>query len=134
VRMLLICSETLGTLALMENDIEQAQQFSLACLRISRDSGQTREMLASLRDLASVYIAQGNPEAALQLLAVVLRHPASEQNSMSSVQLNRPERLRDEAEKLRVQIESQLDQTLYQSAWESGQKNRLAEVVAQILT
>ena len=85
-------------------------------------------MLASLRDLANVYIVQGNLDNALQLLAVVLNHSASEQNS-----LNRPERLRDEAEKLRAQIETQLDQPHYQSAWETGQRQRLAEAVDQIL-
>lgn len=85
-------------------------------------------MLASLRDLAHVHIAQGNLDNALKLLSVVLNHPASDQNS-----LNRPERLRDEAEKLRVQIETQLDRLVYQSAWEAGQRQRLADVVTQIL-
>jgi predicted ATPase/class 3 adenylate cyclase len=128
VRMLQICYETLGTLALNEKDLEQAQQFSLRCLRISQECGQTREMLASLRDLASAYIAQGQPERALQLLAVVLNHPASEQNSLS-----RPERLRDEAERLRAQIESQLDHSVYQAAWESGQGQRLGDVAGALL-
>lgn len=85
-------------------------------------------MLSSLLDLASVHIARGNLEDALGLLAIVLNHPASEQNS-----LNRTEFLRADAEKLRAQIESQLDHSLYQSAWETGQKQRLADVVAQIL-
>ena len=128
-RMLQICYETLGTLALIEEDLERAQQFSLKCLRISQDCGQTREMLASLRDLAKVYVAQGDLDSALQLLAVVLNHPASEQNS-----LYRTERLRDESETLRAQIETRLDRPRYESAWEAGQKKRLAEVVAQILT
>ena len=129
VRLLQITNDFLGTLALMENDVDQAQQFFIKSLRISQECGQTREMLASLRDLANVYIAQGNLDGALKLLAVVLNHPASDQNS-----LNRPERLRDEAEKLRAQIETQLDQPRYQSAWEAGQKNQLADVVKQILT
>jgi hypothetical protein len=47
--------------------------------------------------------------------------------------LNRSEFLRDEAEKLRVQIETQLDQPRYLSAWEAGQRRRLGDVVAQIL-
>ena len=66
--------------------------------------------------------------APLRLLAVVLNHPASEQNS-----LNRPERLRDEAEKLRAQIEIQLDPERYRAAREAGQRQRLADVVTQIL-
>ncbi|HKG54590.1 MAG TPA: tetratricopeptide repeat protein, partial [Anaerolineales bacterium] len=128
LRLLQIINDNLGTLALLDGNFEQAREFFLKSLRISQGSGQTREMLASLRDLAQVRMAQDHPEAALQLLAVVLQHPASDQNS-----LNRPERLRDEAEKLRAQLEPQLDPSLYQSAWAIGQRQRLAEVVAQIL-
>jgi len=128
LRMIQISYEILGRLAIVEKDVEHAQQFSLQCLRISQECGQTREMLASLRDLASVQIIQGNLEQALQLLAVVLNHPASEQSSFS-----RPERLRDEAEKLRSQIESQLEPSRYQAVWESGQRQRLVDVVTQIL-
>jgi predicted ATPase/class 3 adenylate cyclase len=128
LRLLQISNDNLGTLAMLEGDIQQARQFFINSLRISQECGQTREMLASLRDLASVHMAQGNLDGALQLLAVVLNHPASDQNS-----LNRPERLRDEAEKLRAQIESQLEQPRYRSAWETGQKQRLADVVTQTL-
>ena len=53
----------------------------------SQECGQTREMLASLRDLVSIHIAQGNLDEALKLLAIVLNHRASDQNS-----LNHPER------------------------------------------
>jgi tetratricopeptide (TPR) repeat protein len=120
----------LGMVALMENDPEQAQQFFLKSLRISQESGQTREMLASLLELANVHVAQGNLDEALELLAVVLHHPASDQNSLNT---NRSERLRDTAEKLRARVESQLDGSLYQGAWERGQRQRLAEVVMQIL-
>jgi predicted ATPase len=128
LRLLQISNDNLGTLAMLEGDIQQARQFFINSLRISQECGQTREMLASLRDLASVHIAQGNLDEALKLLAIVLNHPTSDQNS-----LNRPERLRDEAEKLRAQIESQLEQPRYRSAWETGQKQRLADVVTQIL-
>ena len=126
--MLQISYDNLGTLALVEGDVQQAQQFFLQSLRISQECGQTREMLAALRDIAKVHIAQGDLDRALQLVAVVLSHPASDQNS-----LNRPERLRDETEKLRVQIEARLDQPRYRSAWETGQRRHLAEVVAEIL-
>lgn len=117
LRLLQITYDNLGTLALMESSAEQAQE-----------SGQTREMLASLRDLANVHLAQDNPETALQLLAVVLNHPVSNQNS-----LNRPERLRDEAEKLRAQIESQLEPSRYQSIWEISQRESITNLVVRIL-
>ena len=120
----------LGMVTLMEKDLEGAQQFFLKSLRISQECGQTREMLASLLELANVHVAQGNLDEALGLLAVVLNHPASDQNSLNT---NRSEPLRDAAEKLRAEIESQLDRSSYQSTWESGQKRRLADVVARIL-
>jgi len=120
----------LGLVALLEKDPEQAQQFFLKSLRISQECGQTREILASLLELTNVRIARGNLEEALGLLAVVLYHPASEQSSLNT---NRSERLRDTAETLRAQIEPQLDGSLYQSAWERGQRQRLGEVVMHIL-
>lgn len=128
-RLLQISYDNLGTVALLEKEIAQAEQFFLRSLRISQASGQTREMLASLRDLSIVYMTHGNLDRALKLLAVVLKHPASDQNS-----LNRPERLRDEAEKLRIQIEGELDAASYRSAWEAGQSQRLSDVVTQILS
>ena len=95
---------------------------------VTSDLGQTREMLAALLDLAGVHFAQGNLGDALQLLAVVIGHPAGEQTS-----LNHPEPLRDEAEKVRAQIESRLGEATYRSAWEAGRRQSLAQVVAQIL-
>lgn len=128
LRMLQINYDKLGTVALSEGDIERAQEFFLKSLAVSQECGQTREMLASLRDFASVEIAQGDLVSALQLVAVVLNHPASEQNSH-----DRPERLRDETAKLRAQIETQLDPASYRAAWEAGQRQQVGEVVARLL-
>jgi predicted ATPase/class 3 adenylate cyclase len=120
----------LGMVALIEKDPDQAQQFFLKSLRISQECGQTREMLASLLELANVHVALGNLDDALGLLAVVLNHPSSDQNSLNT---NRSEPLRDTAEKLRAEIESQLDRSVYQQAWESGQTQRLSDVVSHLL-
>ena len=128
LRLLQMANDYLGTAGLLEGEIERAQQLFHKSLRITQECGQTREMLASLRDFATVHMAQGDLENALRLLAIVLNHPASDQNS-----INRPERLRDEAEKLRAQIESQVDQPSYQSGWKAGQNQHLSDVVNQIL-
>ncbi len=128
LRLLQVTYDNLGALALRESDVAQAQQFFTNSLRISQECGQTREMLASVRDFATVAMAQGDLDSALRLLAVVLNHPASEQNS-----LNRPERLRDETEKLRAQIETQLDPARYRSAWETGHRWNLAAAAKHIL-
>ena len=81
-------------------------------------------------ELANVHVALGNLDEALRLLAVVLNHPARDQNSLNT---NRSEPLRDTAEKLRAEIESQLDRSLYQQAWEAGQRQRLSDVVSHLL-
>ena len=106
----------------------QAREYFLKSLTISQENGQTRELLGALRDFANVYISQGQLEKSVELLAVVLSHRASEQNS-----LFRQERLHDEAEKLRRQLENQLDKARYHSASETGQERNLSEAVAQIL-
>ena len=80
------------------------------------------------------YLIKGNEETGytvqrpLEHYRTAAGYAASEQNS-----LNRPERLRDETEKLRAQIQDRLEPSAYQAAWESGQRRQLAEVVAQIL-
>ena len=121
----------LGMVAVMEKDPEQAEQFFLKSLRISQQCGQTREMLASLLELANVHVALGNLDQALGLLVVVIDHPASDQTSLNT---NRSESLRDAAEKLRATIESQLDRSLYESAWQAGKERRLADVVERVLS
>jgi predicted ATPase/class 3 adenylate cyclase len=121
----------LGMVALLEKDPEQAQQFFLKSLRISQECGQTREMLASLLELANVDVALGNLEEALGLLAVVLNDPVSDQISLNT---NRSESLRDAADKSRVEIEAELDHSLYRSAWEGGQRQRLSDVVSHLLS
>jgi hypothetical protein len=126
--MLQIDYYALAGIAVLEGDIAQAQQYFLKGLRISKECGQTREILTALVGFTQVYMAQGNLAQALQLIAVVQKHPASEQNT-----LNSREPLRAEAEKLRVQIEPQLAPALYQAAWAAGQQRQLAEVVAELL-
>jgi tetratricopeptide (TPR) repeat protein len=129
LRLLQRTYDGLGTAELLDHDIEQAEQFFTRSLSISQECGQAREMLASLLDLAKVKVLQGNLDEALQHSAVVWNHPASDQNS-----LNHPEMiLRDEAEKLRAQIEGQLDPEHYQLTWRAGQTQNLADVVAKIL-
>jgi hypothetical protein len=81
----------------MEKDSAGDQQFFLKSLRISQEYVQTWEMLTSLLELANVQVTLGNLDEALGLLAVMLNHPTSSQNS---VNINRSKPLCDTAEKL----------------------------------
>jgi Protein kinase domain len=82
----------------------------------------------SLRDIATVCKLQGELEQAMELLAVVLNHPAAGQNSLS-----RRESLKNEAEALRAEIERMLPPDRSNSAWECGRSLELGNVVAGLL-
>ncbi len=127
-RILQLAYDSLGSIALAETHLDDAYSYFLKSLKITFESGQTREQLGSVRDIATVYKLEGKLEKALELLAVVLHHPASVQNSLS-----RRESLKDEAEHLRSEIEKAVSSDRYNTAWKSGQSLELGDVVAKLL-
>jgi serine/threonine protein kinase/tetratricopeptide (TPR) repeat protein len=127
-RVVQLTYDSLGTIALLAGQMDDAESYFTKSLRITFESGQTREQLGSLRDLASVYKSQGNLEKAVEFLAVVLGHPAREQNSLS-----RRESLKSEAERLLAEIGATLAVIRYKSAWQRGTALELGKVVAELL-
>ena len=65
---------------------------------------------------------------AIELLAVVLRHPASKQHA-----LGRPARVQEEAEQLRAELEAELGAEAYEVAWQRGHGLQLEGAVAKLL-
>ncbi len=127
-RIVQLANDSLGTIALLEGRIDDSHSYFLKSLKITFENGQFREQLGSLRDIASVYQQKGNWEAAVELLAVVLHHPAKEQNSLS-----RRESLQTEAERLLAEIEATLPAERFRSAWQRGKRGELGKVVAGLL-
>ncbi len=128
VRVIQCAYDSLGTIALLEGRVDDAHDYFLKSLKITYESGQSREQLGSLRDIATIYKLRGDLERAVELLAVVLQHPAREQNSLS-----RQESLKIEAERLRVEIETILAGPRYEAAWARGRALELGAVVADLV-
>lgn len=122
--------DNLGDVAFHLGELDQAGRYFRLSLEISEETGQTREMIGTLHDLARVWAAQGKKVEAVELLAVVLHHPLSslplflriEETSLGEV-----------AERLRARLEADLDPEHYQAAWARGSTQQLEAVVAGLL-
>ena len=114
----------------MLNEYEEAEQYFQESLKISEEIDQIREMLATLYYIARVWVAQEKKTEALRLLAVVLKHPTSDQHLLMRTE-HIP--LRDAAEHLRAKLEQQLGPATYQAAWERGTGLELEVVVMELI-
>jgi serine/threonine protein kinase/tetratricopeptide (TPR) repeat protein len=127
-RVIQIASDSLGTIALLQGNIDEAQSYFIKSLTITERCGQVREMLGSLRDLAQVHIALDNKERAVELVTVILAHPANIQNS-----LFRPISIGEEAENILKELVSALPTDVYQTASTRGNNFTLESVATQLI-
>jgi tetratricopeptide (TPR) repeat protein len=70
-----LCHQGYNSLAL--NDIPEAQKSFMEALMLARKCNYTPYALDALAGIASVYAKRGDAEGALELLLIVLDHPAS---------------------------------------------------------
>ncbi|MDA0350594.1 MAG: NB-ARC domain-containing protein [Chloroflexi bacterium] len=89
----------LGITSLAAGDPAAAEGYLIDGLRISTEVGQIQESLAALCDIADARTKQGDPQRALELLAAVIAHPASEQH-----QRYNPRSIREIAEDERARL------------------------------
>lgn len=118
----------LGNVNYMLGEYPEAEQHHLQSLRISHEIGQLREMLGDIYAIAQVWAVFGRGSEAVELLAVVLRHPASEQRFLTT-----PATIQHEAVQLRAELEETLPAKEYKAAWNSGKTRELDVVVAELL-
>ncbi|MCG3207711.1 MAG: hypothetical protein FOGNACKC_01311 [Anaerolineae bacterium] len=122
--------DNLGDVAFNLGELEQAERYFRLSLEISEETGQTREMLGTLCDLAQVRVAQEKKAEAVQLLAVVLHHPL---NNLPLFLRTEETILREAAERLRSSLKTDLKPEVFQAAWSRGQTLQLEDVVASFL-
>jgi hypothetical protein len=106
----------------------EAEQYHLQSLKIGQEIGQLREMLGDIYGITRVWAVFGRESEAVDLLAVVLQHPASEQTFLTT-----PVPIQHEAERLRAELEATLPPEEYASAWQVGMSRKLEDVVAELL-
>jgi predicted ATPase/DNA-binding SARP family transcriptional activator len=122
--------DNLGDVAFYLGEIDQAERYFRLSLEITEETGQTREMLATLYDLARVWAAQGKKAEAVELLAVVLNHPLS---NLPLLLRTEDTTLKEAAERLKARLEADLKPESYQAAWARGLTRQLEAVVAALL-
>ena len=118
----------MGRTSFQLEQFEEAEMSYGLSLRYCFETGQIRETLANLTDMARVWSAQGRGREAVRMLATILQQPEIEQNA-----LFRPASIGEEAETLRVKLKAELESVEYQESWEKGSGEDLEDVVIRIL-
>jgi tetratricopeptide (TPR) repeat protein len=109
--------DNLGDVAFYLGELDQAEHYFRLSLEVTEETGQIRELLAALYDLAKVWGAQGKKEAGVELLAVVLHHPL---NNLPLLLRTEDSSLKEAAERLRDGFEANLEPESFQTAWARG--------------
>lgn len=122
--------DNLGDVAFYLGEFDQAERCFRLSLEVSEETGQIREMVGTLHDLAKVWAMQGKKVEAVELLAVVLHHPLS--NLPLFLRTEQPV-LSEAAERLRATLEAELEPEAYQAAWARGLTRHFEEAVAGLL-
>jgi tetratricopeptide (TPR) repeat protein len=119
----------LGNVSFWLKDYREAEWHFLQSLGISDEIGHTREMPATVSDIARVRAATERVGEAIELLAIVLKHPAREQHG-----LLRSATIQEDAEQLRIELKVALAPEEYVAAWGRGSEHELQSVVDELLT
>ena len=105
----------------------EAEKYLLQSLKITKEIGFIRDIINLLYEFARLRVAQDNSEGAVELLALVIQHPASHQIRMHEG------RIRDSARQLLADIEDKLPTATYNAAVELGEQLNLDEVVEHLI-
>lgn len=117
----------LGQMALSLDETVDAENYLLRSLRIADETGSGRDQVNLLCDLARVRMAENRLDRAVELLAVVLKHPASRLHRLGGG------RIRDRVQELQNTLKAKLSAETYNAAWERGNARELDQVVFDLL-
>jgi hypothetical protein len=115
-------------MALSLNETAEAGTYLLRSLKIADEIGMERDQVNLLCDLARVRMAENQLEGAVELLAVVLQHPASRLHRLGGGSV------RDRAQELLNKLKIELSTDAYDAAWERGNVLEFDQVIVDQLT
>ena len=104
----------LGRLALAMDEIAEAEAYFLRSLEVAEEIGLGRDLTNLIIEFARVRVAEGRFERAVELLALVVEHPASRLARLGE------ERIRDSALSLLHNLEVDLSHGTYAAAFKRG--------------
>jgi len=117
----------LGQMALSLDETTKAETYLLRSLKIADEIGSGRDQVNLLCELARVRMAENRLEGAVELLAVVLQHPASRLHRLGGG------RVRDRAQELLDTLKAGLSAETYDVAWGRGNALEFDQVVVDLL-
>lgn len=117
----------LSQMALSLNETAEAETYLLRSLKIADETGMGRDQVNLLFDLARVWMAENRLEGAVELLAVVVQHPASHLHRLGGG------RVRDRVPELLETLKAELSTEAYTAAWERGNAREFDQVIVDLL-
>jgi hypothetical protein len=117
----------LSKVALSLGMLSEAEKYLVQSLSITKEIGFVRDIVNLFYEYARLQVAQDNITGAVELLALVIQHPASDQYRMLEG------RIRDSARGLLAKLESELPPQSLSAALERGQGLDLDEIVADLI-
>jgi tetratricopeptide (TPR) repeat protein len=121
-------SKYLCKVSISLGNLVEAQEYLLQSLKITKEIGFVRDIINLLYETARLQAAKHNFERAIELLALVIEHPASDRYRMLDG------RIRDSANELLSQIEHNLPSETLKQALSCGKALDLDQVVDELLT
>jgi predicted ATPase/DNA-binding CsgD family transcriptional regulator len=118
----------LGRVTISMGKIAEAENYLLKGLLITKEIGFVRDIVNLLYEFARLWVAQDKAVEAVELLALVLQHPASHLYRWQEG------RIRDSAKGLLAKLENELPRETYTVALERGQGLALDEVIADLVS
>jgi len=120
-------SKYLCKVALSLGKVAEAERYLVQSLRITKEIGFVRDLVNLLYEYARLQVARGNLEGAVELLEMVIRHPASHLYRMLEG------RIRDSARELLAELEAGLPSEGYSAALERGRELELDPVILDLV-
>jgi predicted ATPase/tetratricopeptide (TPR) repeat protein len=120
-------SKYLGHVALAMNETEKAEAYFQESLRIAEEIGLGRDIINLLFEFARVRVAQDRKEQAVELLMLVLQHPASRQGRFGEGLIQ------ESAQNLLDELLNEVPPDTYAEAIKPGKGMDLDEVVADLI-
>jgi predicted ATPase/DNA-binding SARP family transcriptional activator len=117
----------LSKVALATNEVAEANQFLLRSLQLTKEIGFVRDIINLLYEFSRLRAAEGKLEEAVELLALVIEHPASQQTRWLEGAI------RDSAEQFLAVVKADLDPKQFSSAVARGRGLDHEEVTSLLL-
>jgi predicted ATPase/DNA-binding CsgD family transcriptional regulator len=118
----------LGKVSLSLRELTEAERFLQQSLRITHEIGFVRDIVNLVYEFARLSYARGYPEEAVQLLALVIEHPASTTYRMLEGKII------DSANEFIKEIKEQIPPDIFQQNLAIGKELEIEDVVSNLLS